>query len=164
MSSTPMLSSPTQRLVFLAAFAAAAVFSASSAMAQEADCYDAEVSARIVSQTPTVSPDCGDDCIVISWPWIIDLDVRRIHSGNLRRGRLTVLAILHTDFRRDLGPRRWKLRRNNQGGFNLLRNAEEVTARCANDATPATAYITPPDGQTLEDLRREGRAHYGRDN
>jgi len=163
MSSTPMLSSTTQRLVFLATLAAAAVWSATNALAQDADCYDAEVSARIVSQTPTVMGHC-DDCIIISWPWIVDLDVRRIYSGDLRRGRLTVLAVLHNDFRRDLGARRWKLRRNNQGGFNLLRNAEEVTARCANDAAPATAYITPPDGQTLEDLRREGRAHYGRDN
>ncbi len=154
----------TPSLVFLAALAAASVWSATSAIAQDAECYDAEVSARIVSQTPTVFPDCGDDCIVISWPWIIDLDVRRIHSGDLRRGRLTVLAILHTDFRRDLGSRRWKLRHNDQGGFNLLRNEEEVTTRCANDAAPATAYITPPDGQTLDDLRREGRAHYDRDN
>ncbi len=158
-----MLSRTAQRLAFLSALAAASVWSATSAIAQDADCYDAEVSARIVSQTPTVMGHC-DDCIIISWPWIVDLDVRRIHSGDLHRGRLTVLAVLHTDFRRDLGARRWKLRRNDQGGFNLLRNGESITARCANDAAPALAYITPPEGQTLEDLRREGRAHYDRDN
>ena len=135
-----------------------------AALAEEAECYDAEVSGRIVSQIPTVFPDCGDDCIVISWPWILDLDVRRVHSGDARRGRMTILAVLHTDYRRDLGSRRWKLRRNDLGGFNLLRGAENITARCADDEPPATAYIKPPDGQTLEDLRREGREHYGRDN
>lgn len=135
-----------------------------SALAQDAECYDVEVSARIVSQIPTVFPDCDDDCIIISWPWIVDLDVNRVHSGEARLGRLTVLAVLHTYYRRDLGSRRWKLRRNDLGGFNLLRGAEPFTARCADDQPPATAYIKPPDGQTLEDFRREGREHYGRDN
>lgn len=135
----------------------------SNAMAQEADCYDAEVSARIVSQIPTVFPDCGADCIIISWPWFVDLDVRRVHSGDAHRGRLAALAVLHTYYRSDLGSRRWKLRRNDLGGFNLLRGAENLT-RCADDQPPATAYIKPPDGQTLEDLRRAGREHYGRDN
>lgn len=158
-----MLTKTAQRLVFLSALAAISAWSATSAIAQDADCYDAEVSARIVSQTPTVMGHC-DDCIIISWPWIIDLDVRRIHSGDVQRGRLTVLTVQHTDFRRDFGAHRWKLRRNDQGGFNLLRNGENITARCANDAAPALAYITPSDGQTLEDLRREGRAHYDRDN
>lgn len=135
----------------------------SSAMAKEADCYDAEVSARIVSQIPTVFPDSDDGWIVMSWPWIVDLDVSRVHSGNARRGRLTVLAVLHTYYRRDLGSRRWKLRRNDLGGFNLLSGAEDVTVRCPADQPPATAYIKPSDGQTLEDLRREGREHYNRD-
>tara|TARA_R110002124_G_scaffold270064_1_gene438271 strand:- start:304 stop:792 length:489 start_codon:yes stop_codon:yes gene_type:complete len=148
------------------AFTAGLVCDAGAAAAQDAECYDAEVSARIVSQTPTVFPDCGDDCIVISWPWILDLDVRRVHFGDVRRGRLTVLAVLHTDYRPDLGSRRWKLRRNDLGGFNLLRGAENLTARCADNQPPAAAYIKPPDGQTLEDLRREGREvreRYARD-
>jgi hypothetical protein len=148
------------------AFTAGLACDAGAAAAQDAECYDAEVSARIVSQTPTVFPDCGDDCIVISWPWILDLDVRRVHFGDAQRGRLTVLAVLHTDYRPDLGSRRWKLRRNDLGGFNLLRGAENLTARCADDQPPATAYIKPPDGRTLEDLRREGREvreRYARD-
>ena len=139
------------------------VWSANDASAQDADCYDAEVSARIVSQIPTVFPNDDDGWITISWPWIVDLDVSRVHSGDARRGRMSVLAVLHTYYRRDLGSRRWKLRRNDLGGFNLLRGAENLTARCAGDE-PARAYITPADGQTLEDLRREGRQRYGRDN
>lgn len=158
-----MLRSPRRNfLVGLAVAITASGFS--SAIAQDVDCYDAEVSARIISQTPTVIPDCGDDCIVFSWPWILDLDIRHVHFGDLRRGRLTVIAVLHTDFRSDLGSRRWKLRRNDLGGFNLLRDADNLTTRCAADQPPATAFITPADGQTLEELRREGREHYGRDN
>lgn len=164
MRSNPTLSRASQKLLFLSALAAASAWSATSAIAQDAECYDAEVSARIVSQIPTVLPDCGDDCIVIRWPWILDLDVRRVHSGDARRGRLTALAVLHTGYRHDLGSRRWKLRRNDLGGFNLLRGAENLTARCADDEPPAPAYITPPEGQTLEDLRRDGRARYDRDN
>lgn len=151
-------------LAVLAVLTAGFALNVGGTWAKDAECYDAEVAARIISQTPTVFPDCGDDCIVISWPWIVDLDVRRVHSGDARRGRLTVLAVLHTDYRRDLGSRRWKLRRNDMGGFNLLRGAEDLTARCAADQPPAPAYITPPDGQTIEDLRREGREHYDRDN
>lgn len=130
--------------------------------AQEADCFDAEVSARIVQQTPTVMSSC-DDCIIMRWPWIIDLDIRRVYSGPVERGHLAVLTLQHTDFRRDLGARRWKLRRNTQGSFNVVEFSEDDPAiRCPADGPPALALITPPDGGTLDDLRREGREHYGR--
>lgn len=151
-------------LAGLAALTASLACDVGAAVAQDAECYDAEVSARIVSQIPTVFPDSDDGWIVMSWPWIVDLDVNRVHSGDASRGRMTVLAVLHTYYRRDLGSRRWKLRRNDLGGFNLLRGAENLTTRCAADQPPATAFIKPAVGQTLEDLRREGREHYGRDN
>ncbi len=125
-------------------------------------CYDAEVSARIVSQTPTVAPDC-DDCILMRWPWIIDLDVRRVHSGDVGRGRLTVLAVQHTAIRRDLGSIRWKLRRNAEGGFNLIGLGRHPARRCAPNEPPASAPITPPEGRALDDLRQAGRARYGPD-
>lgn len=141
---------------------ATAGWCAPNAVAQDAECYDAEVSARIVSQTPTVIPDC-DDCIIMRWPWIVDLDVRRVHSGEVRRGRLTVLTVQHTDFRPDLGVVRWKLRRNTQGGFNVMWFGEDPGRQCSRDEPPASPYITPPNGQNLEDLRREGREHYSRD-
>ena len=144
-------------------FTAGFAIDAGSAVAQDAECYDAEVTARIVSQTPTVMQDC-DDCIIMRWPWIVDLDVRRTHSGEVRRGRLTVLTVQHTDFRRDLGAVRWKLRRNTQGGFNVVWFGENPERQCSPDEPPAQAYITPLGGQTLEDLRREGREHYNRDN
>lgn len=134
-----------------------------NAKAQDADCYDTEVSARIVAQVPTPFPDSEDGWIVISWPWIVDLDVSRVHFGDARRGRLTVVAILHTSYRRDLGSRRWKLRRNDSGGFNLLRGGEALR-RCAPDQPAARAYITPVEGQTLEDLRHAGHERYGSGN
>lgn len=134
-----------------------------TANAQEPDCYDAEISARIISQTPTPIPDC-DDCIIMRWPWILDLDVRRVHSGQVSRGPLMVLTVQHTDFRHDLGIVRWKLRHNTQGGFNVVGFREGPSRRCSPEEPPAAAYITPRDGQNLDDLRRESRAHYGRDN
>ena len=150
-------------LAGLAALTAGLACGVGAAAAQDAECYDAEVSARIVSQTPTVMQDCND-CIIMRWPWIVDLDVRRVYSGELRRGRLTVLTVQHTDFRRDLSAVRWKLRHNSQGGFNVVWFGEDPERQCSPDEPPAPAYITPPSGQTLEDLRREGREHYGRDN
>ncbi|KQW82233.1 hypothetical protein [Brevundimonas sp. Root1279] len=141
----------------------AATSAATSSFAQDPECYDAEVSARIVSQTPTVMPGC-DDCIIMRWPWILDLDVRRVHSGEVARGRMTVLTFQHTDFRRDLGSVRWKLRRNTLGGFNAVRAYSDDPERlCSTDEPPTTAYVTPPDGQSIEDLRREGREYYSRD-
>ena len=149
--------------VFLSAMASAAALSATSVLAQDAECYDAEVSARVVSQTPTVMPDC-DDCIIMRWPWIVDLDVSRIHSGEVRRGRLTVLTVQHTDFRHDLGIVRWKLRRNTLGGFNVAWFGNDPERQCSRDEPPASAYITPPGGQSLDNLRREGREYYDRGN
>lgn len=155
--------STARSIILLSAVVVTAAFGTTSALAQDTECYDAEVTARIVSQTPTVMRNC-DDCIIMRWPWIVDLDVRRVHSGEVRQGRLTVLTVQHTDFRRDLGAVRWKLRRNSQGGFNVVWFGEDPQRQCSTGEPPALAYITPPDGQTLEDLRREGREHYARDN
>ncbi len=133
----------------------------SSAFAQtEADCFDAEVTAQIVHQTPTVIGQC-DDCIIVSWPWILDIDVRRVHSGSLERGALTVLTVQHTYFRRGIGVVRWKLRRNTLHGFNVVGLwGNGPDRRCAIGELPATAYVTPPEGKDLDDLRREGQALY----
>ncbi len=35
--------------------------------------------------------------------------------------------------------------------------------RCGADSKPVSPYIRPADGQTLDDLRREGEEHYGPD-
>src|SRR5256885_16317405 len=83
-------------------------------------CFDALVSARIVRQTPTVIGECGDTCIIMEWPWIVDLDIRRVLEGNVPSGRITVLTMQHTYFRRGLGTSRWGLRRNSLGNFNVI--------------------------------------------
>lgn len=137
------------------------LLTASPAFASEAECFDAEVSASISRQTPTVMPDC-DDCIIMSWPWIIELQVERVHAGRLEEGPTTVLTVQHTYYRRDLGARRWWLRRNTLGAYNALRPHEgETPQRCSADRPAARPYIQPADGKTLEDLRREGEEHYG---
>jgi hypothetical protein len=123
------------------------------------DCFDALVSARIVRQIPTVMPNCGNGCIVMIWPWFLDLRVRRVLEGEAQRGNLTVLSMQHTDYRRDLGVRSWWLRRNSQGGFNLLRRSpDDRPPRCAPGSPPAVAYIHPGGPRTLADYRREAEA------
>jgi hypothetical protein len=128
----------------------------------EAECFDAEVSATIVRQIPTVTPEC--DCIIMRWPWIVDLRVRRVHAGHVQRGPLTVLTVQHTDHRTDLGARRWLLRRNTLGGFNVVHDSDEgLLRRCSAGAPAARPFITPAQGQTLDDLRRAGEEYYDRD-
>jgi hypothetical protein len=140
---------------------------ATSAVAQEQsteppECYDAIVRARVVEQIPSRIPDCGPDCIVMSWPWFLDLDVKRSEVGNVRPGRLQTLIMLHTSYRRDLGERRWWLRRNTLGGYTVLRFAEsERPERCAAGSPPANAPLRPGPNQTLADLRAEGKRAFG---
>jgi len=141
--------------------AATILLASSPAFASETECFDAEVSASISRQTPTIVPDCGD-CIIMRWPWIVELQVQRVHSGRLARGQVTVLTVQHTYYRRDLGARRWWLRRNTLGAYNVLQPDEgETLQRCSAESPAARPYIQPPDGKTLEDLRRGAEEHYG---
>jgi len=151
---------PTTSPIVLAALAA---FAAPAASASTPDCFDAIVLARIVKQVPTAYPDCGKDCIVMSWPWIVEFDVDQAVAGTAPSGRLKVLAVQHTDFRHDLGTRRWWLRRNDLGGFNLLRFGEsEHLDQCTADGPPARAYLHPSAGQTLDDVEKEGEKAWNR--
>ena len=126
----------------------------------EGECFDAEVSAEIIQQTPTVVPEC-DDCIIMRWPWIVDIDVRRVHSGDVTRGPLAVLTLQHNDFVSGLGVQRWWLRRNASGGFNAVGFPDERSGgKCAPDTAPAQAFITPGTGKTIDDLRREGQKYF----
>ncbi|MBI1232937.1 MAG: hypothetical protein GC208_00350 [Alphaproteobacteria bacterium] len=128
----------------------------------EPDCYDAEVSAEIIAQVPTVIPDC-DDCLIMRWPWFLDLDVVRTHSGEIDLGPLTVLSVQHTYFREDRGAIRWKLRRNTLAGYNAVGafgyGPEE---QCQPGTPPARPHFDPGDRRTLDDVRREGEERYGR--
>lgn len=137
----------------------------SHALAQDAEeppeCYDAIVLAKIVKQTPSVFPNCGDDCIVMVWPWFLQLDVKRVVEGQAAKGLHLTLAMQHTSFRKDLGRRRWWLRRNSLGGFNVLRFGDDTKpARCASGISPANPYIRPSPDKTLQDLLRDGQAAY----
>lgn len=148
------------RILILAGLASSA--SAPSA-AEEPECFDADVSAVIVRQVPTIMPRCAD-CIIFKWPWIVDLRVQHVHSGSVERGRLTVQTIQHTDYRSDLGKRRWWLRRNTLGGFNAeLQSVEAKRQLCFASAKAVPPFTRPGPGRSLDDLRREGARHYGRD-
>lgn len=129
----------------------------------EPECFDALVSASIERQTPTVVPDCGDDCIIMRWPWVIELDVERVIKGKVPSGTLTALTVQHTYYRTDLGATRWWLRRNSLGAFNVLHHDEKARLdRCPAEMPPAKPYIQPEDGRMLRDLVREGEGYYGK--
>lgn len=125
------------------------------------DCHDAVVAARIIRQTPSVRPEC-DDCIIMRWPWFIELDVQRALQGKVRRGRQLVLSVQHNDFRRGLGTTDWRLRRNSEGGFNLLGFAEDGGEACPAGTPPSEPPISGGPDTTLEDLRKQGAEYYGR--
>jgi hypothetical protein len=130
--------------------------------ATDQDCFDAIVRAEIVRQTPTLIPEC-DDCIIMSWPWVLELDVERVSKGQVALGPLTVLTVQHTYYRTDLGARRWLLRRNSLGTFNVLRIGKKTEVRrCASNLPPAKPYIRPSQGRTLSDLVEEGEKYYGK--
>jgi hypothetical protein len=78
-----------------AAMAVASSHHAVSA-ATEVTCFDAEVSASIVRQTPTITPG-GENCLIMRWPWIVDLRIQRVHASEVRRGPLTVLTLEHVN-------------------------------------------------------------------
>lgn len=130
----------------------------------EPDCYDAVVLAKIARQTPTVVPDCGEDCIVMRWPWIVDLDVMRVVDGTAPTGRVTVLTIQHTYYRDDGRALQWQLRRNALGVFNVVTPAQGAKAALCPAGHPAARpYISPEAGKTLRDLRLEGARIDGRE-
>jgi hypothetical protein len=122
----------------------------------EPDCYDAVVTAKMVRQTPTNFGDCGDEpgCIVLAWPWIDRLEIERVEEGLPLPRHVEVLVVQHSYFDSD-HFRRWYLRRNSQGGFNLLRLGEPVSLlRCAPGTPPAKPYLGLKEGQTLRDIIR----------
>lgn len=125
-------------------------------------CFDVSVHARIVDEVPSAYSDCGPDCIIITWPWFVDLKVRRVLQGELKDKQLTVLAVLHTGHSKvgRRAQRRW-LRRNSEGGFNLLRlQDDDRPEQCSPETPPMRAYLIPAEGRTLADERSEGERLY----
>ena len=66
------------------------------------DCIEAVVRARFVNYRPRELGPLAEDQIVMSWTWDVDVDVREVYFGDLRPGRLTIGATLHTEFNHDL--------------------------------------------------------------
>jgi hypothetical protein len=98
----------------------------------------------------------------MSWPYFIDLKIKRVLDGQIADKELTALSVQHTYWRSDLGTKRWWLRRNTEGGYNILRvDSGTEPSRCATGTEPARAYLTPRQGQTLDDMRIAGEQKYG---
>lgn len=127
----------------------------------KATCFDAKIRARPIEQIPSEFPDCGNDCIIISWPWFIDLKVSRVIEGSVPGKIVRVLAIQHTYL--VARERTWLLRKNTAGGYNYLALENDVTpVLCSANAASVEPYIRPSKGQTLDELRDVGIQRYGR--
>ncbi len=132
-------------------------------LASDEQCFDALVSARVVRQVPSVVPETvGSEMAISSWPFFIDLDVVRVLEGEAPVGRSTMLSVQHNYWRKGLGVRKWWLRRNTLGGFNiLLEENTEALALCPENSGAAVPYISPGEGRTLQDVLRDGKDRYG---
>jgi len=127
----------------------------------ERNCYDSAVVARLMSQTPTPYAGCGDDCIVVRWPWVLELDVTEVTRGRSVPRQVAALSVQHTYFRR-VREHRFLLRRNTDGGYNVVWSEDaRRPPRCTRQDTLATPYVGLRHGQTLKDLIAEGRRVYG---
>jgi hypothetical protein len=71
-----------------------------------------------------------------------------------------VLMMQHAYYVRS-NARRWALRRNGLGGFNVVGGDLKQMTACPSNTSPARPYIRPPEGKTMADLIREGEQRYG---
>lgn len=127
-----------------------------SAGLAEPVCYDAKVRAAPVDQVPS---EIGD-CITMSWPWFVDLQVERVIDGVHPSKMVRVLTVQHTYRASRQGT--WLLRKNTAGGYNVVVPEDGLAlARCSEGAASVEPYIRPGDGYTLDDLRDAGIRRYG---
>lgn len=125
-----------------------------------AECYDVKIWARPVDQVPSEIGDCGGDCIIMSWPWFLDLKIKRVIEGKVDSKMVRVLTVQHTYLKPRHGT--WQLRRNTAGGYNvLLREDREAAGLCAPNANPVDPYIRVESGRTLDAARDLGVNTYG---
>ncbi|NOW45414.1 hypothetical protein FHW96_001569 [Novosphingobium sp. SG751A] len=145
--------------LLLSLLLAASVAGDTSEEATPSPCYDVAVRAKLIDQIPSIMPEC-DDCLIMSWPWFVDLKVARVLEGHLDDKVVTALVVQHTYHVSRYGV--WKLRHNAVGGYNVVQgfDSDKPPARCAAGTPPAKPYIRSKD-KSLDDLRNEGIKQYG---
>lgn len=139
----------------------AASCSSLGAAASDLECYDAKIRAKPLAQFYTPIPEIPG-AIVMSWPWFIDLKVRKVLEGEVVGRKITILAVLHSAY--PSKTQVFLLRRNTAGTFNLIREDPSQVSRCQPGTEAATPYLRPANGQTLDDARREAEKEWRRDN
>jgi hypothetical protein len=126
-------------------FAAVSLLPVSAALAQahaRGECFDALVTARIIRQIPSPLPNCSSNCIIVAWPWRLDVDVERVAKGVSPTGPQTLLALQHSYFTQDQKRIRAWLRRHSGGGFNIVKLEDGVDlAPCPAGSKPARPYL-----------------------
>ena len=129
-----------------------AVIIAPSASASAAECYDLKLRAKPIEQMATPIPEIPGR-IVMRWPWFVDLKVKAVLEGEYEQKRLFALAVMHGA--RIKKTYTYHLRENDLGGFNIVSFEDpEAAVKCSPDTQPMQAYLTPGDGETLDEYRR----------
>lgn len=146
------------RFLYLAVVAGFPAAAFADTLSSDGHCYDLNIEARVVEQIPTEMPECSD-CIIMSWPWLIDLKIKRVLEGEAQPKLIQAVSVQHTYLRSRYGS--WHLRINSAGGFNVVSSATAVR-RCAAGTLPAQPYIKPLQGESLESVRAKGEKRYGR--
>jgi hypothetical protein len=62
------------------------------------DCIEAVVLANFREYRPRDPGPSAEDEIILRWTWDVDIGVREVYLGDIRPGRLTIGATLHTSF------------------------------------------------------------------
>lgn len=127
-------------------FAAASLSPVSAALAQahpRGECFDALVTARIIRQIPSPLPNCGSNCIIIAWPWRLDVEVEQVVKGTGPTGPQTLLALQHSYFAQGQKRIQAWLRRHSGGGFNIvkLEDGVELTP-CPAGSEASNPYLS----------------------
>lgn len=126
-------------------FAAVSLSPVSAALAQahpSGECFDALVTARIIRQLPSPLPNCGSNCIIVAWPWRLDVEVEQVAKGTSSTGPQTLLALQHSYLSQDQRRIQAWLRRHSGGGFNIVKLADGVDlAPCPVGSKPARPYL-----------------------
>jgi hypothetical protein len=122
-------------------------------------CFDVKIKARAIEQIPSDIGKPTDGSIIMTWPWFIDLEVKRVLNGELLSNVVTVQSLQHTHF--VSRTRTWYLRRNSLGGFNAIVWAEGTYLKlCDAGSAPVDAFVSS-SRQTEAELRAAGQRRYG---
>lgn len=113
-----------------------------------------------VDKVPSEIGYCGSDCIIMSWPWFVDLRVKCVVEGYLLSKLVRTLTVQHIYRLSHEGT--WLLRKNTAGGYNAVVPEGGVgLSRCSDGIASFEPGIRPGDEHAFNNPRDAGIRRYG---